>query len=187
MKKYKDIFLRILFNIVEISILVLLGELLNIDMQFTLYIIIVFSLSRNILGRKIHYKKWQLCFLWSTLIFLSLFVLIKVDLALSIIFTIFAGFILTGKANADLFLWKGKTTKYQDIVEYIKYHPLADDLVQFEENIKKQDDLTYLIYKYRFKDELSFSEISEKLQIDTQRITEYLDKIAFAIRLYCKI
>ena len=85
-----------------------------------------------------------------------------------------------------MFMWKGRETKYQDIIEYIKFHPLGDDLVQFEENMKKKDELAYLIYKYRFKDELSFSEISNKLQIDTQRITEHLDKIAFAMRLYCK-
>ena len=107
---------------------------------------------------------------------------------LTILVTLFAGFVLTGRANlTDMFMWKGKTTKYQDVIDYIKYHPLSDSLVQFEENVKKQDDVTYLIYKYRFKDELSFSEISERLQMDTQRITEYLDKIAFAIRLYCKI
>ena len=84
-------------------------------------------------------------------------------------------------------MWKGKQTKYKDILDYIKYHPLSNELVQFEENIKKYDNLSYQIYKYRFKEGLSFSEISEELQIDTQRITEYLDKIAFAMRLYCKI
>ena len=79
------------------------------------------------------------------------------------------------------------TNKYQDIIDYIKFHPASNELVQFEENIRKQDDLTYLIYKYRFKDNLSFSEISDRLQIDTQRITEHLEKVAFAMRLYCKI
>ena len=64
---------------------------------------------------------------------------------------------------------------------------MANELVQFEENIKKQDDIAYLVYKYRFKEELSFSEISERLQMDTQRISEQLEKVAFAMRLYCKI
>lgn len=176
------------FNLAEIFTLILLGQLFNIELSHMLYIMVSFFIIRNVCGKPMHYKKWQKCFLWTTLIFLSLFVLIKIDLALSIVLTIFSAFILTGKANlTDMFMWKGKETKYKDIIEYIKFHPASNELVQFEENIKKQDDLAYLIYKYRFKDCLSFSEISERLQIDTQRITEYLDKVAFAMRLYCKI
>lgn len=187
-RKILNIVWIVSFNLAEIATLLLLGKLMNIDFSFMVYVMVTFFLGRTFCGKPMHYKKWQKCFIWTILVFLSLFVLVKVDLTLSIVLTIFAGFILTGKADLNgLFMWKGTSTKYQDIIDYIKYHPLSDSLVQFEENVKKQDDLTYLIYKYRFKDELSFSEISERLQMDTQRITEYLDKIAFAIRLYCKI
>ena len=188
MKKFLNFIWVLGFNLAEIFTLILLGMLMKIDVSHMVYVMITFFIGRNVCGKPMHYKKWQKCFLWTTLIFLSLFVLVKIDLALSIVLTIFSAFILTGKANlTDLFMWKGKETKYQDIIDYIKFHPASNDLVQFEENIRKQDDLTYLIYKYRFKDNLSFSEISERLQIDTQRITEHLEKVAFAMRLYCKI
>lgn len=187
-RKILNIIWIISFNLAEIVTLLLLGKLMGADYSCMAYVMVTFFIFRNICGKPMHYKKWQKCFVWTTLIFLSFFVLLKIELALSIILTIFAAFILTGKADLkSLFMWKGTTTKYQDIVDYIKYHPLSDELVQFEDNIKRQDDLTYLIYKYRFKDNLSFSEISDRLQMDTQRITEYLDKIAFAMRLYCKI
>lgn len=44
-----------------------------------------------------------------------------------------------------------------------------------------------MIYKYRFLEGLSFSEISERLDIPTQRITEELNAIALSARMYCKI
>ena len=188
MKKFLNFLWVLSFNLAEIFTLILLGQLFNIETPHMVYVMITFFIGRNICGKPMHYKKWQKCFLWTTLIFLSFFVLIKIDLALSIVLTIFSAFILTGKANlTDMFMWKGKSTKYQDILDYIKYHPMANELVQFEENIKKQDDIAYLVYKYRFKEELSFSEISERLQMDTQRISEQLEKVAFAMRLYCKI
>ncbi len=85
-------------------------------------------------------------------------------------------------------MWNnGSSSKYADVEEYIEYHFLDDKLLDLEERIKRQDNLDYLIYKYRFKDKLTFSEISEKLNIDNPRIVERLNKIAFAIRLYCGI
>lgn len=59
--------------------------------------------------------------------------------------------------------------------------------MEFESKLKSGDSLTYLIYKYRFKEQKTFGEISELLDIETNRITEVLDKLAFAIRIYCKI
>jgi hypothetical protein len=56
-----------------------------------------------------------------------------------------------------------------------------DDLL---EKIKKQDNLNYLIYKYRFKDNLTFAQISERLDLDNPRIAEKLEQIAFSFRIY---
>ena len=121
---------------------------------------------------------------------LSLFVLLKIDLVVSIMFAIFAAFIMTGKSNIlDMYLWKNseEPSKYHDITEYIKYNELDDKLLEFERKIKERDNLEYLLYKYRFKEGRTFNEISELLDIDNPRIVEHLDKIAFAIRLYCGI
>lgn len=120
----------------------------------------------------------------------SLFTLLKVDLVISILFAIFSAFILTGKSNIrDMYLWKGKDapSKYQDIIDFIKYNELDDKLLEFEEKIKKRDNKEYLIYKYRFKENKTFSEISELLEMEGPRIAQHLEKIAFAIRLYCGI
>ena len=113
---------------------------------------------------------------------LSLFLILKIDLTLSILFAIYSAFIMTGKSNIqDMYLWNNNNepSKYQDVIEYIKYNEFDDKL--------KERNPEYLIYKYRFKDGKTFAEISELLDMDTPRIVEYLDKIAFAIRIYCKI
>ena len=48
--------------------------------------------------------------------------------------------------------------------------------------------LLFLIYKYRFIEKLSFSQISEKLNgMENVRIVEKLDQIALAIRISCGI
>ena len=77
---------------------------------------------------------------------------------------------------------------YYDIEEYIKYNTTNSKLINFEYNLKRKDDLLYLIYKYRFIDSLSFSQISEKLNgMENARIVEKLDQIALAIRISCGI
>lgn len=121
---------------------------------------------------------------------LSLFVLLHVDLVVSITFAIFAAFIMTGRSNVnDMYLWKAsdEPSKYQDIIEFVRYNELDTKLLEFEHKIKERNNLEYLIYKYKFKDGKTFSDMSELLDMDNPRIVEQLDKIAFAIRLYCGI
>lgn len=97
---------------------------------------------------------------------------------------------MTGRSNInDMYLWKnnGEPSKYQDILDFIKYHELDDKLIEFERKVKERDTLEYLIYKYRFKEGKTFNEMSELLDMDGPRIAQRLEKIAFAIRIYCGI
>ena len=57
-------------------------------------------------------------------------------------------------------------------------------MIEYEEKLKSQDNLTYLIYKYRFKDKMTFSQIGERLDLENPRIAEKLDQIAFSFRIY---
>jgi len=189
-KKFKKVFPSILFNIVETIIILLLGIVLNLPINYIIIVMLTFIISRGCFGKALHFKTWYRCLIWSALIMLSLFVILKLDLVLCILFTIFSAFIMTGKSNInDMYLWKnnGEDSKYQDVIDFIKYNELDTRLLEFEDKIKKRNNLEYLIYKYRFKDRKTFSEISELLDMDTPRIAEYLDKIAFALRLYCGI
>jgi predicted XRE-type DNA-binding protein len=149
---------------------------------------LAFTIIRLKVPKPMHYKKWYHCLIWTTLVFLSLFVLLKFDLKISIVMSLFMSLILSSKGNIeDIFMWKGKNTNYADVEEFIKYNEYDTKLIEFENKLKDQQGIEYLIYKYRFKQKLSYSQIAEKLDIETPRIAEKIEKICFAIRIYCKI
>lgn len=188
MEKVKNIVSTIIFNIAETALIFLVGMLLKLEIRDIVLVMLCFMVSRSFFGKSLHFKTWYRCLIWSLLILLSLFLILKVDLVISILFTIFSAFIMTGRSNInDMYLWKGTATKYSDIEEYIKYNSMNNTLLEFEKKLKEQDGLLFLLYKYRFKDNLTFSEISERLDIDNPRIAEKLDKIAFSLRIYCGI
>lgn len=190
MNRIKIIASSLIFNIAETCLIFLVGKLLELPTNEILIIMITFMISRGCFGSALHFKTWYRCLVWSLLILLSLFVLLKVDLIVSILFAIFSAFIMTGKANIkDMYLWNNgnEPSKYQDIIDFIKYNEFDDKLLEFEKKLSEKNSLEYLIYKYRFKDNKSFGEITKLLDLDSPRIVEKLDKIAFAMRLYCRI
>ena len=180
----------LIFNLAETLIIFLSGIALKLEPKYIIMIMLTFMISRGLFGKALHFKTWYRCLVWSTLIMLSIFVLLKVDLVISILFAIFSAFIMTGKSNIkDIYLWNndGTPSKYMDVAEYVKYNRFDDKLLEFEKKLKAMDTIEYLVYKYRFIDEKTFSEINELLDMDNPRIVEKLDKVAFAIRIYCKI
>jgi hypothetical protein len=191
MENFKKIFNSLIFNIAETILIFLVGKLLNLPANYIIIIMLCFMISRGFFGKALHFKTWYRCLIWSCLILLSLFLILKVDLVISILFTIFSAFIMTGKSNInDMYLWKNTSepSKYADIEEYVKYNEFNTSLIEFEENLKRRDNLLFLIYKYRFKDKLTFKEISDKLEgMENPRIVEKLNQIALAIRIHCGI
>ena len=186
----KKLIRSIVFNIAETVLILLSGLALKLELKYIIMVMLVFAISRGFFGKSLHFKTWYRCLIWSLLVLTSIFVILKVELVISILFAIFSAFIMTGRSDInDVYLWKnnGEPSKYEDIIEFIKYHELDNKLIEFETKIKNRNNLEYLIYKYRFKENKTFSEISELLDIDNPRIVEQLDKIAFAIRLYCGI
>lgn len=185
MEKLKYYLPSIIFNIAEVGVIILAGKLLHLKLEIMLIILSIFCMIRISLGGAMHYKSPYKCAVWSLLVFLSLFVLTNVGLGVSIIMSIFCAFILTTKGDiTDSFMWKGKETKYSDIEEYIKYNSMETKLIEYEEKLKDKDNLTYLIYKYRFKDKMTFSQISERLDLENPRIVEKLEQIAFSFRIF---
>lgn len=185
MEKIKYYLPSIIFNCAEVLVIFLAGKLLGLKLDMMLVIFGTFVTIRISLGGALHYKSPYKCAIWSLLVFLSLFVLTNVGFGVSVIMAIFCAFVLTTKGDInDAFMWKGKDTKYSDIDEYIKYNSMETKVIEYEEKLKSQDNLTYLIYKYRFKDKMTFSQIGERLDLENPRIAEKLDQIAFSFRIY---
>ena len=184
----KKFLFSLFFNIIETIIIFMIGLIFNLNASFIIVLMVTFFLTRLLCGQPKHYNKWYRYFVWSLLTFTSVYALTDLHIIATILLTIFAGFIATGRADInDLYQWKGKSSKYSDIEEYIKYNSMNDTLLEFERKLKAQDNLLFLLYKYRFKENLTFAEISEKLDLDNPRIVEKLNTIAFSIRIYCGI
>lgn len=187
-KKIRNIISTLTFNTAETILIVLVGKLLGLELNNIIMVMLCFMISRGFFGKSLHFKNWYRCLIWSLLILLSLFLILKIDLKISILFTVFSGFIMTGKSNIDdMYLWKGKKSNYADIEEFIKYNEMEDKLIDFEKKLKDKDDLLFLLYKYRFKENYTFAEISERTGLENPRIAEKLEQIALSIRLYCGI
>ena len=191
MEDFKRILPNLIFNIAETIVIALIGTCLDIPIKYIIMILLTFMITRGCFGKALHFKAWYKCLIWSTLVMLSLFVILKVDLTLSILFAIFNALIMTGRTNiCDMYLWnrKDEPSKYQDVIEFVKYNEFNDKLIEFEKKLKEKSDLEFLIYKYKFKDNKTFAEISELLDyMENPIIVKHLDKVAFALRLYCGI
>lgn len=185
----KDFWFSLLFNIVETIVIFMIGLILKLNWNEIIALMVIFFLTRLLCGKPKHYSTWYRCFVWSALVFTSLFALTDLHIFAILLLTVFTGYIATGRADInEMYMWKGKCTKNKDIEDYIKYHPLESKLLEFENKLKQQDDLLFLIYKYRYKENKSFGEISQLLgNMPTCDISNKLDGIALTIRIYCGI
>lgn len=181
----------IIFNVAEIVLIFLIGKVLVIPIELTICIIIIFSIVRMYLKNAKHYKDWYKCFIWSALVFTSLLVIVKADIFIAIIMTVFAAIVLSGKGDIkDCFMWpgKGKKTKYIDIEEFIKHNYDKNlKLTEFEQILQQKDSIAYQLYVYKFIDGKSFSEMEELVELDNRRITDKLNEVALSIRIFCNI
>lgn len=184
----KSFLFSLFFNIIETIIIFMVGLIFELSHNEIIVLMLTFFFTRLLCGKPKHYATWYRCLVWSLLVFTSLFAITDLHIIVVLLLTIFTGYIATGRADIDdIYMWKGKNTKNKDVEDYIKYHPFDDVLLDFENKLKKQDNLSYLLYKYRFKENLSFTEIAEKIDLETPRVSEQIDKIAFSLRIYCGI
>lgn len=162
MDKFKYIFSSLIFNIAETILIFLIGKLLCLPTNYIIIIMLCFMISRGCFGKALHFKTWYRCLVWSSLILLSLFLILKVDLIISILFTIFAAFIMTGKSNInDIYLWSGKSSKYDALKEFISFSPNNSIILEHEEYWRKNYIMRYKIFKLYFRDNKSYEEIKQ--------------------------
>lgn len=171
MKKILYYLPSIIFNIVEVSIIGLIGTLLKLQFKEMLTIFVLFVIVRLGIGGAMHYKAWQKCMLWSTLVFLSLFVVVKVGWLISLIMSIFCAFILTNKANIkDVFMWSGKTSKYEALKDLIAISPNNSIILENEEYWRKNYPTRFDIFRYYFRENKTYQEIAEIKNFDDNTI-----------------
>ena len=173
MNKLKKSLPTLIFNVVETLIIFMCGLALNLEMKYILVIMLTFMISRGFFGKALHFKTWYRCLIWSTFIMLSLFVLLKVDLVISILFAIFSAFIMTGKSNiCDMYLWTGKMSKYDALKNFIAISPNHPILLEHEEYWRKNYPMRYEIFQLYFRENQTYEYIAKLKGFDDNTITK---------------
>lgn len=162
MEKIKNIISSIIFNIAETILIFLVGRMLGLEINNILIVMLCFMISRGCFGKTLHFKTWYRCLVWSLLILLSLFLILKIDLRVSILFTIFSAFIMTGKSNInDMYLWSGKSSKYDALKDFVSLAPNNPIILEHEAYWMKNYPMRYEIFKLYFRENKSYREIEE--------------------------
>lgn len=173
MDKLKKKLPTLIFNIVETLIIFMCGIALNLEIKYVLVIMLTFMISRGFFGKALHFKTWYRCLIWSTFIMLSLFVLLKVDLILSILFAIFSAFIMTGKSNIkDMYMWTGKISKYDALKDFVAISPNHPILLEHEEYWRRNYPIRYEIFKMYFRENKTYQEIADIKGFEDNTITK---------------
>lgn len=184
-----------------IGVLLLFATLLNLFPFSLIGLIIcvaqipIYLIARAKFCDPIHANGLNTCFVLTTLFYVLLFICIKgliamTNLTITIIFssllTILSCYVTSTLPNkmdkiGKLFFGykKNNESKYQKLIDYIKFNGLNENLIEAEERLKNLDSQTYLFYKRKFRENKTFKEIAEEFEVENPRIVEALDKAYF--------
>ena len=187
-KKLLYITPTVIFNLLELLILIGLGAIIKIPIWEVITILMVFMLVRNLVGEGKHYRNPILCLVWSSIVFAALFVSARFNFTLAVVLTIFYATAQTGKVDVrDAFMWKSKNNDYQYLQEFVNKMKGTETLAVFENKLRFVNPMVYKVYHYRFKEDYSFNAISEMMKIDTRRISEMLKTLETTMNVYFTI
>lgn len=187
MKKFLYCLPSLIFNVAETLVIILIGFSLKLSIINIILILLTFAITRVLTKSAIHYKDWKLCLIWSSLQLFSLFLTAKIDISIGILFTIFAGIILSGKGNIDdVFQWGGNTLN-NEVFNWVKFNQNNEKLLKYEKQLKDTDGRKYAIFKYRFREFKTYRDIAKIMGMDEQRISDEIKImshfIEYSIRL----
>lgn len=186
-----------------IVVLLIFATLLNL-FPFSLMglIICVLQIPIYLIARAkfcdpIHARGLNVCFVLTTLFYILLFICIKVLIELTVLpitiifsslLTVLSCYVTSTLPNkmdkiGKLFFGykKHNESKYQKLIDFIKFNGLDATLIEAEERLKQLDSQMYIFYKRKFREDKTFKEISEEFDVDNPRIVENLDKAYFYI------
>ena len=171
--KVKNFIKVILFNIVETITIFMIGLTLKISYNYIIALMIIFFLIRAILGQPKHYKKAYLCFIWSTLTFTSVYLLTDLHILVTILLTIFSGFIATGKSDInDLYMWKGSNSKYIALIDIVAFSPNNPTILEHEEYWRKNYPMRFEIFRLYFRERKTYEDIMELKDLPDSKLIQ---------------
>lgn len=178
--------IAVLLNLFPFS---LIGLVICI-LQIPLYLYV-----RENLVEPIHAEGLNICFVLTVIFYALLFISIKsmmtmIELPLTVgiasLLTVLGCYATSTVPNkmsdkGKLFFGykKHDESKYQKLIEYIKFNGINEELLNAENRLKDMDAQMYLVYKRKFREDKTFKDISDEFELDNPRIVEILDKVYF--------
>lgn len=179
--KVKNFIRVLLFNIVETITIFMIGLALNISWNYIVGLMMIFFLTRMVCGKPKHYKKAYKCFIWSTLTFTSVYVLTDLHIIVTVLLTIFTGYIATEKSDiSDMFMWSGSNSKYSALIDVISFSPNHPVILEHEKYWMINYPVRYEIFKLFFRERKTYEEIMEIKDFSDNKIIQRECKAIYA-------
>lgn len=171
--KVKQFIRVLLFNIIETITIFMIGLTLKINYNYIIALMIIFFLTRMLCGQPKHYKKAYLCFIWSTLTFTSVYLLTDLHILVTILLTIFSGFIATGRSDInDLYMWKGSNSKYIALIDIVAFSPNNPTILEHEEYWRKNYPMRFEIFRLYFRERKTYEDIMELKDLPDSKLIQ---------------
>lgn len=178
--------IALLFNLFPFN---LLGLIICV-LQIPLYLF-----ARYNFKEPIHAEGLNICFVLTILFYVFLFISIRVmmsiiELPLAIIFSViinvlgcYATSTVPNKQELKGKLFFGykkhNESKYQKLIDYIKFNGINPNLIEAEKRLRDLDPQMFVLYKRKFREDKTFREITEEFDLDNPRLVEILDRAYF--------
>ena len=176
--------IALLFNLFPFN---LLGFIMCI-IEIPIYLFVRYKFEEPI-----HANGLNICFFLTILFYCLLFLTIKMTIflmgetfgfVLSTIINILGCYVTSTLPNAKelkgklFFGRKSENGRYADLFRLVKFDPNNKELCKYEQRLKDTNMFTYYIFKYIFRDGLTWDETMDKLDIYERK---ELDKEIYAI------
>lgn len=147
-----------------------------------LTIVYLFTIAR--FEEPIHAYGLNVCYVATIIFYILIFVTIKICneliddrlvfamLVVLVVLSTFATSTLPNKMEKlgkIFFGYKKDESKYQRLIDFIKFNGLDDNLINAEEKLRKLDNQMYIIYKRKFREGKTFSQISKEFEKGTRK------------------
>ena len=189
------------YGILVIVILTIIALLLNlfpfslVGLIICLVQIPVYLYARSKFADPIHAEGLNVCFALTILFYILLFICVKglisltnlpVTIFFSILLTVLSCYVTSALPNkmdklGKLFFGykKHNESKYQKLIDYIKFNGLEPKLIEAEKRLQDLDSQMFILYKRKFREDKTFREITEEFDLDNPRVVEILDRAYF--------
>lgn len=180
------VLIALLFNLFPFS---LIGFILCL-IEIPIYLFVRFKFEEPI-----HANGLNVCFFLTILFYVLLFLIIKLSMFLmnnwiafwlSSILCVLGCYATSTMPNkmeckGKLFFGykKHNESKYQKLIDYIKFNGLEPKLIEAEKRLQDLDSQMFILYKRKFREDKTFREITEEFDLDNPRVVEILDRAYF--------